>query len=136
MHADVGGYTTPVGPEGGTGDNASMRFGTIAATLAIVVAGLAAPAEAQTFSGKASYYGGGGRTASGGHVGRMTCAHRSLPFGSRVRVTNLMNHRSAVLVVNDRGPFVGGRVLDVSTGAARILGFIGRGIAAVRVSTL
>lgn len=120
---------------GGPGDIDGMRFGTLAATIAITAC-LTAQADAQTFSGKASYYGGGGRTASGGHVGRMTCAHRSLPFGSRVRVTNLVNHRSAVLVVNDRGPFVGGRILDVSTGAARVLGFIGRGIAAVRVSTL
>jgi rare lipoprotein A len=92
-------------------------------------------AEAGSWTGKASYY-GGGRTASGGHVGAYTCAHRSLPFGSRVRVTNLSNHRSVVVTVNDRGPFVRGRVIDVSTQAAQSLGFRTAGIAHVRVDTV
>ena len=85
------------------------------------------------WTGKASYYGGRGRTASGGHVGHLTAAHRTLPFGSKLRVTNLHNHRSVVVTVNDRGPFVRGRIVDVSTGAAGVLGMKGAGVAPVRV---
>lgn len=66
----------------------------------------------------------------------MTCAHRSLPLGTHVRVTNLSNRRSVVLVVNDRGPFVGGRIVDVSTGAADALGFRRAGVARVSMETL
>ncbi len=85
------------------------------------------------WTGKASYYGGRGRTASGGHVGALTAAHRSLPFGTKLRVTNLHNQRSVVVTVNDRGPFVRGRIVDVSTGAAGVLGMKGAGVAPVRV---
>ncbi|MGJ0509686.1 MAG: septal ring lytic transglycosylase RlpA family protein [Methylocystis sp.] len=85
--------------------------------------------------GKASYY-SGGRTASGGHVGAYTAAHRTLPFGSQVRVTNLHNNRSVVLTINDRGPFTGGRVIDVSSHAADALGFRSAGLAHVRVEPL
>jgi len=92
-------------------------------------------ANAQSWSGKASYY-SGGRTASGGRVGHMTAAHRSLPFGSRVKVTNLANGRTAVVIINDRGPFVRGRVIDVSVGAADVLGMRHSGVARVRVDTL
>ena len=65
----------------------------------------------------------------------MACAHRSLPFGTNVRVRNLSNNRSAVLVVNDRGPFLIGRIIDVSTGAADVLGFRRAGLARVTVET-
>jgi rare lipoprotein A len=92
-------------------------------------------AQAQTWSGKASYY-SGGRTASGGHVGARTAAHRSLPFGTRVRVTNLKNGRSTIVTINDRGPFARGRIIDVSAGAAGALGMRHSGVARVRVSTL
>ena len=88
------------------------------------------------WTGKASYYGGRGRTASGGHVGAFTAAHRSLPFGTHLRVTNLRNRRSVVVTVNDRGPFVRGRIVDVSTGAANALGFRSAGVAAVRVEVV
>ncbi len=84
-------------------------------------------AQAQSWIGKASYYGG---------RGHMTCAHRSLPFGTHVRVTNLLNRRSVVLVVNDRGPYIGGRIVDVSTGAANALGFRRAGVARVTVETV
>lgn len=97
---------------------------------------LSLPAQAQSWSGKASYYSGSGRTASGGHVGSLTAAHRSLPFGTKVRVTNLNNGRSAVVTINDRGPFVRGRIIDVSKGAAGVLGMRQSGVARVRVSTL
>lgn len=85
--------------------------------------------------GKASYY-SGRRTASGAHVGAFTAAHRTLPFGSQVRVTNLKNNRSVVVVINDRGPFRGGRVIDVSTSAADALGFRSAGIAPVMIETV
>src|SRR5262245_57666730 len=80
----------------------------------------------------------GRRTASGERYDRhrLTAAHRTLPFGSRVRVTNLENGLSVVLEVNDRGPFRKGRVIDVSEAAARELGFYRAGTARVRVEEL
>ncbi|PPD44150.1 MAG: septal ring lytic transglycosylase RlpA family lipoprotein [Methylocystis sp.] len=86
--------------------------------------------------GKASYYTLGGRTASGSHVGSLTAAHRTLPFGSRVRVTNLKNNRSVVVTINDRGPFTGGRIIDVSGHAADALGMRSAGVATVKVERL
>jgi rare lipoprotein A len=83
----------------------------------------------RSFAGMASYYGNesGSRTASGQRFNQnaMTCAHRSLPFGTKLRVTH--GDRSVVVTVNDRGPFVRGRVLDLSTAAARAVGISGVG---------
>lgn len=93
-------------------------------------------AQAQSWVGRASFYGYRGRTASGGHVGVLTAAHRTLPFGTRVRVTNLGNNRSVIVTINDRGPFVRGRVIDVSTQAAQSLGFRFAGLARVKVETV
>lgn len=93
-------------------------------------------AQAGAWTGKASYYGLKGRTASGSQVGGYTAAHRTLPFGARVRVTNLSNNRSVVVTINDRGPFTGGRVIDVSTHAADALGFRVAGVARVKVETV
>jgi rare lipoprotein A len=83
-------------------------------------------------SGMASMYGtgdgyGGKRTASGERMnpGSLTAAHRSLPFGTKVRVTNRKNGRSVVVRINDRGPFTRGRVIDVSHAGAQALGFAG-----------
>ena len=100
---------------------------------------MASLASAET--GRASYYGrelAGKRTASGETflVSGLTAAHRRLPFGTRLRVTNLANGRSVVVRVNDRGPFVRGRIIDVSLGAARALGFVARGTALVRIERL
>jgi rare lipoprotein A len=83
-------------------------------------------------SGTASYY-SGGRTASGEVCGPtgLTAAHRKLPFGSRVRVTNIRNGQSVVVRINDRGPFSRGRIIDVTTAAAHVLGMIGSGTAKV-----
>jgi rare lipoprotein A len=85
------------------------------------------------FSGMASFYGNesGHKTASGQRFNQsaMTCAHRSLPFGTRLRVTH--GGRSVVVTVNDRGPFVRGRVLDLSTGAARAIGLTSAGVGRV-----
>ena len=66
----------------------------------------------------------------------MTCAHRKLPLGTKINVTNLLNARSLVLEVTDRGPWVANRVLDVSMGAARRLGFLGAGLTPVRIQVL
>jgi rare lipoprotein A len=79
-------------------------------------------------SGIASHYSHAGkRTANGerANPGGMTAAHRTLPFGTRVRVTNKRNGRSVVVRINDRGPFVRGRVIDLTTNAARAIGFAG-----------
>lgn len=87
-------------------------------------------------TGSASYYSGSNRTASGGFVGAATCAHRTLPFGTRVLVTNLANAHQTILTVNDRGPFARGRIVDVSTGAASVLGMMHSGTAPVRVQVV
>ncbi len=91
--------------------------------------------------GMASFYGRefhGRRTASGERydMHALTCAHRTAPFGTRLRVTNLETGRSVVVTVNDRGPFVRDRVVDVSLAAARALGMVERGVARVRVERL
>ena len=80
----------------------------------------------------------GNRTASGQvyRQGELTAAHRTLPFGTRVRVTNLSNHRSVVVTITDRGPFVRGRIIDLSRRAARELGILKAGTARVRVVVL
>ena len=87
----------------------------------------------RSFSGMASSYGNesGSRTASGQHFNQnaLTCAHRSLPFGTKLRVTH--GDRSVIVTVNDRGPFVRGRVLDLSTAAARAVGITGAGVGRV-----
>jgi rare lipoprotein A len=91
--------------------------------------------------GSASWYGKryqGKRTASGERFDEyaMTAAHPTLPFGTRLRVTNLENRRSAIVRVNDRGPFVDGRVIDLSLAAARELGIAEEGVARVRLQRL
>jgi rare lipoprotein A len=87
--------------------------------------------------GYASWYALHSRTARGARMNpsAMTAAHRSLPFGTKVLVENLSNGRSAVVTINDRGPFVQGRIIDVSKAAASSLGMLGSGTAKVRVST-
>jgi rare lipoprotein A len=99
------------------------------------------PGSSVTHVGVASYYGrefAGRRTASGERYDphRLTAAHRSLPFGTRVRVTNLDNGRSIVVRVNDRGPQRRDRIMDVSSRAAERLGFAGAGLARVRIDPL
>lgn len=87
----------------------------------------------RSFSGMASFYGNesGNRTASGQRFNQnaMTAAHRSLPFGTKLRVTH--GGSSVIVTINDRGPFVRGRVLDLSTGAARAIGLTGAGVGRV-----
>jgi rare lipoprotein A len=88
--------------------------------------------------GLASFYGArfhGRTTASGARydMHALTCAHPSAPFGTRLRVTDLETSRTVVVTVNDRGPFVRGRIVDLSLAAARVLGMVERGVAQVRV---
>jgi rare lipoprotein A len=90
--------------------------------------------------GTASYYGrghAGRRTASGTRFdpAAMTAAHRKLPFGSRVRVTNLRNGRAVVVLISDRGPYTRNRLIDLSYGAAHRLDFVRDGTARVRLDT-
>lgn len=97
------------------------RFAVRSVAALATIAMIASPSRAQ--SGIASVYG----RSSG-----MTAAHRTLPFGSRVRVTNRNNRRSVMVTINDRGPFIRGRIIDLSRGAARALGV--SGLAAVSVT--
>ncbi|WP_354267052.1 septal ring lytic transglycosylase RlpA family protein [Bradyrhizobium sp. I1.7.5] len=93
----------------------------------------------RVFSGKASYYSyWKGKTASGVTFDRnsLTAAHRNLPFGTHVRVTDLKSSKSVVVRITDRGPWVRGRVIDLSLGAARSLEITDRGVAKVRAEVL
>jgi rare lipoprotein A len=103
----------------------SLKTLTFAVTLVATCIGLPMIASAQ--SGIASVYSEGNRTANGEHVrsGGLTAAHRTLPFGTMVRVTNNSNGRSVVVRINDRGPFVKGRVIDLTPAGAHALGFDG-----------
>jgi rare lipoprotein A len=103
----------------------SLRTLTFAVTLGVTCIGLPMIASAQ--SGIASVYSEGNRTASGERIsaGTLTAAHRSLPFGTKVRVTNTGNGRSVVVRINDRGPFVKGRIIDLTPAGASALGFSG-----------
>jgi len=92
-------------------------------------------------TGLASYYGAdfhGRRTASGEIFDqwKMTCAHRSLPFGTRLKVTNMENKRSVVVRVNDRGPWVTGRIIDLSYAAAKKLDMIKEGVVKVKIEII
>jgi rare lipoprotein A len=100
-------------------------------------------AEPPTFKGKstygvASYYWQGTKTASGERFDShdLTAAHRTLPFGTRVRVTSLETGRSVTVRINDRGPYVDGRIVDISRGAAQSLGMIDRGVTKVKLDVL
>lgn len=91
--------------------------------------------------GAASYYGRefhGGATASGEKfdMNALTAAHKTLPFGTRVRVTNLANKKSVVVRINDRGPFVKGRIIDLSYAAAKKIGMVEAGVVRVEISVV
>ncbi len=108
-------------------------------TLALLVA--AAPSVFTLEQGLASWYGGKfqGRLTSSGEVfdtNRMTAAHKSLPFGTMVKVVNLDNSKSTVVRVNDRGPFVAGRIIDLSRAAAEELDMVGTGTARVEIEVV
>jgi rare lipoprotein A len=88
--------------------------------------------------GLASYYWQGSKTASGEkfNADELTAAHRTLPFGTRVRVTSLATGRSVTVRINDRGPFIAGRTVDISRAAAQSLGMIDRGVTKVKLDVL
>jgi rare lipoprotein A (peptidoglycan hydrolase) len=93
---------------------------------------------AHTLTGTASYYWQDQMTASGEVFNKrdMTAAHKTLPLGTKVRVTNLGNGRSTIVRINDRGPYIGGRVIDLSEAAADVLGMRTQGLAPVRVDLI
>ncbi len=103
------------------------------ASLLDANAAIAPSSGGRSFSGMASFYGNesGSKTASGQRFNQnaMTAAHRSLPFGTKLKVTH--GSQSVVVTINDRGPFIKGRVLDLSTGAARAVGLTSRGVGRV-----
>ncbi len=92
----------------------------------------------ETLSGKASYYWEPQALASGGRFNpnAMTAAHKTLPFGTRVRVTNQSNGQSVEVVINDRGPYIAGRIIDLSKAAAHAINMQGAGVASVTVRVL
>lgn len=93
----------------------------------------------QSFDGLASFYSyEGSKSASGQKIvrGELTAAHRTLPFGTRVRVSDPSTGKSVIVTINDRGPFARGRVLDVSTSAAKILDMIVKGVIHVHAEVL
>jgi rare lipoprotein A len=100
----------------------------------LIAVSLTGPVMAHAATGLASYYKSGHRTANGERYNPygLTAAHRKLPFGTILRVTNLRNGKSVVVRVNDRGPFIGRRVIDLSLGAARVIGLNRVGIGKVR----
>jgi rare lipoprotein A len=98
------------------------------ATLTTVIIGATfAPAAVVAESGQASWYSSGGG---------YTAAHKTLPFGTRVRVTNNRNGRSVVVVINDRGPFIRGRIIDLSPAAASAIGIKSNGVGSVTIQAL
>lgn len=116
-----------------------IRKAVVVAALAATVLSFSSVAYAQC--GGASWYGPGfnGKKAASGETfneNAMTAAHRSLPFGTKVRVTDQRTGRAIEVTINDRGPFVGKRIIDLSKAAANELGFRGRGTTSVCISQL
>lgn len=91
-----------------------------------------------TLTGKASYYWQPQALASGGRFNpnAMTAAHKTLPFGTKVRVTNQHNGKSVVVTINDRGPYIAGRIIDLSKAAAHSISMQGSGVVPVKVTVL
>jgi rare lipoprotein A len=114
----------------------SRRRGTRVASLGSGVAGGSSSSGGS--HGIASYYWQPQRVASGGwfNPNAMTAAHKTLPFGTRVRVTHLGNGRSVVVRINDRGPYIRGRIIDLSRAAAGVIGMTGQGIARIRMDVM
>ena len=103
-----------------------------------VVVNVAICGEGMAETGHASWYAMRSRTASGERCnpGAFTAAHRTLPFGTRVKVENLKNGKTVIVRINDRGPFVGGRIIDLTRAAAHEIGLVATGTAKVRVTVL
>jgi rare lipoprotein A len=114
---------------------ASNSLTNLALSSVLLASTIAIPNIASAQEGIASIY-SGGRTANGEHAiaSALTAAHRTLPFGTRVRVTNHQTGRSVVVRINDRGPFIRGRIIDLTPAGAHALGF--SGLARVSVDIL
>jgi rare lipoprotein A len=115
------------------------RLGAAAVVVLVGCAHTSPPGPSEAEEGDASYYGPGlyGRHTASGEVlrpGTLTAAHRTLPFGTCVRVTVVESGRSVQVRINDRGPYAAGRILDVSETAAQALGMVGRGVVRVRLT--
>jgi rare lipoprotein A len=113
----------------------------IALMLLVGVNAEAGLAVGQTQTGKASYYHDrfhGRKTASGAKYNKnaLSAAHKSLPLGAKVKVTDTRSGKSVVVRINDRGPFVKGRVIDLSRAAARKIGLVKKGVSKVKVKVL
>ncbi len=117
-----------------------MKQVRLAAIVALTVfMGVHAVGQAEAAqTGKASYYKHGSRTANGERFNPngFTAAHRTLPFGTKVLVTNLKNGKSVIVRINDRGPHVKGRIIDLSYGAAKAVGLTAMGVAQVKIVAL
>jgi rare lipoprotein A len=115
------------------------QIGVFFALTAAALGFALAPSLAQAAErGIAAYYEHKTPTATGEYLsdGEFTAAHRTLPFGTRVRVTHAGNGRTVVVRINDRGPFTNGRIIDVSKSAAQALGMVGQGIATVQIEVM
>lgn len=125
-----------VGVEKGSGPQAELSPQVLPSPQKLAIPRSEAAHSFQT--GHASWYAFSSRTASGEQMdaSAMTAAHPSLPYGTQVLVENLSNGRSVVVRINDRGPFTGGRIIDVSKAAAATLGMMDAGVATVRVSSV
>lgn len=122
----------------------AMARGLCAAILLVLAGCSSAPKSGSSVSsghsesGMASYYGNefhGRKTANGERFdqGKLTAAHRTMPFGTRVKVTNTQNGKSVVVRINDRGPFAKGRIIDLSSSAFKSISHLGAGVVPVRV---
>ena len=105
-----------------------LRLAVAVGVLLLAVTFAQAHAAKHSFSGMCAYYPGRG--------GGLTAAHKTLPFGTRVRITDSKTGRSVIVVINDRGPFNKGRVLDLSTTAAKELDMMERGVVLVEADVL
>ena len=119
-------------------ESRGVAFAVAAGLACLAALAVAGDAAAGVQCGRAAWYDLEGMTASGepADARQLTAAHRTLPFGTRVKVENLANGRSVVVRVNDRGPFGGGRVIDLSRAAAEKLGYVAAGVARVRVTVV
>jgi rare lipoprotein A len=116
---------------------ACIRTAAITAVIISILSCMAIDAMAGQI-GMASYYRHGRKTASGEKFNPqgLTAAHRTLPFGTKVRVVNVKSGKSVVVRINDRGPFIRGRIIDLAFGAARAVGLHRAGVAKVRIDVL
>ncbi|MFP4384306.1 MAG: septal ring lytic transglycosylase RlpA family protein [Spirochaetia bacterium] len=118
-----------------------MKIPSLLFTAVLILLSVSAAASDYVEEGWASWYGGkfqGRQTASGEifDTHQLTAAHKTLPFGTTVEVTNTENGKTVIVKINDRGPFVAGRIIDLSMAAAEKIGMVGKGIALVKIKAV